>query len=170
MLRIGVRLRAELDDVFSQINRQLCQDLGAERFVTAFLGLLDPAAHRINYHSAGQAPLLHFHAQTHKFEWLDSSMLPLGIDDQAESEGGVRRMQIEPGDLIILLTDGFYEYQNPAGELLGQERIAEVILQHHPLPARELLDEILKATRAFGGAAPQLDDMTGVIIRRLPPN
>src|SRR5207253_2312134 len=110
------------DDVFSQINRQLCQDLGAERFVTAFLGLLDLSSHSINYQSAGQGPLLHFHAQTHGFEWLDSSMPPLGIMDEPISEGA-KSMQVEPGDLIVLLTDGFYEYQNAQHEQLGKERI-----------------------------------------------
>ncbi|HTL27598.1 MAG TPA: SpoIIE family protein phosphatase, partial [Tepidisphaeraceae bacterium] len=80
MLRIGVRLRAELSNVLSQMNRQLCQDLGAERFVTAFLGLLDPSHHSVNYYSAGQAPLLHFRSRDRRIEWLDSSMLPLGID------------------------------------------------------------------------------------------
>ena len=167
MLRIGVRLRAGLEDVLSQINRQLCQDLGSERFVTAFLGLLDPAAHRINYHSAGQAPLLHFHAQNHRFEWLDSSTLPLGVDADASSDG-VQSMQMSPGDLIVLLTDGFYEYRNPAGKLFGQDRVAEIILQHHHRPARELLDELLNATRDFAAGAPQADDMTALIIRRLP--
>ena len=135
MLRIGLRLRAELEDVLMQINRQLCQDLGAGRFVTAFLGLLDPTAHRINYHSAGQGPLLHFHAKSHTFQWLDSSMLPLGVEEDAISDG-VQHMHLEPGDLIILLTDGFYEYQNAQGELFGQERVAEIILRHHHRTAR----------------------------------
>ena len=45
--------RAGLSSVFNQINRQLCQDLGAERFVTAFLGVLDPGGHCVNYRSAG---------------------------------------------------------------------------------------------------------------------
>src|SRR5947208_8307576 len=112
MLRIGVSLRAGLDDLFAQINRQLCADLGCERFVTAFMGLLDLSAHRINYHSAGQGPLLHFHVADGSFEWLSSSMLPLGIDTNAQSEG-VRSMKVAPGDLIVLLTDGFFEYQNP---------------------------------------------------------
>jgi len=168
MLRIGVRLRAELEDVLMQINRQLCQDLGAGRFVTAFLGLLDPTTHRINYHSAGQAPLLHFHAKTHTFQWLDSSMLPLGVEEEAEHDG-VQHMHLEPGDLIILLTDGFYEYQNDSGELFGQERVAEIILKHHHRPAREMLSELLAATREFAGGAPQLDDMTGLIISRMAP-
>jgi phosphoserine phosphatase len=167
MLRIGVRLQAGLENVFSQINRQLCQDLGAERFVTAFLGLLDPAAHRIDYHSAGQGPLLHFHASEHRFEWLDSSMPPLGVDEDPPNDG-VQRMTIEPGDLIILLTDGFYEYQDTQHELFGRERVANIILTHHHRPPREILNELLEATRQFAGGAPQMDDMTGVIIRRLP--
>ena len=167
MIRIGVQLRAELDEVFGQINRQLCHDLGHQRFVTAFLGLLDLTCHNINYHSAGQAPLLHFHGKNHHLEWLDSSMLPLGIDEDPHSEGE-KRMQIEPGDMIVLLTDGFYEFQDSKGELFGRDRIGEVILQHHHQPARDVLNEIMAATRRFAGDALQLDDMTAIVIRRLP--
>ena len=167
MLRIGVRLGVGLEAVFSQINRQLCQDLGSDRFVTAFLGLLEPSSHTIKYHSAGQAPLLHFHAQSHRFEWLNSSMIPLGIMEEAESDG-VQLMLMDPGDLIILLTDGFYEFQNDRDQYFGQERVAEIVLRHHHRPAQELLHEILAATQAFSGGAAQMDDMTGLIIRRLP--
>jgi serine phosphatase RsbU (regulator of sigma subunit) len=169
MLRIGVRLQAALEDVFAQINRQLCQDLGSDRFVTAFLGMLDPNAHHISYHSAGQGPLLHFHAQNHRCEWLDSSMLPLGVEEDPMSEG-VQSMQMAPGDLIVLLTDGFYEYHNPDREQLGMERIADIILKHHHRPARELLQEILDATTQFARGAPQMDDMTALIIKRLEPS
>jgi serine phosphatase RsbU (regulator of sigma subunit) len=167
MLRIGVRLRAGLDDVFAQINRQLCQDLGADRFVTAFLGLLDPSGHSIDYHSAGQGPLLHFRAKNHQFDWLDTSMPPLGVDEDPISDG-VRRIHMQPGDLLVLLTDGFYEYHNPQREQFGQQRVADVILRHHHLTPRQLLHELLEATQAFAGGAPQMDDMTAVIIRRLP--
>lgn len=168
MLRIGVRLRADLDKVFAQINRQLCQDLGSDRFVTAFLGLLDPSNHCIRYQSAGQGPLLHFHARNHRFEWLDSSMLPLGIDEDPTSDGTLH-MQLEPGDLIILLTDGFFEFQNPEQEMFGREKVAEIILKHHHQPARELLNRLLEATKEFARGAPQMDDMTALIIRRLEP-
>ena len=166
MLRIGVRLRAQLDDVFSQINRQLCQDLGSERFVTAFLGLLDPASHSIRYESAGQGPILHFHAATRRFQWLDSSMPPLGILEQPINTGS-SRLQLEPGDVMILLTDGFYEYQDNSDNFFGKERVAEIVLRYHDRPARELLNELLAATQQFAHGAPQLDDMTGLVIRRL---
>ena len=167
MLRIGVRLRAGLDHVLSQINRQLCQDLGADRFVTAFLGLLDPASHSVNYHSAGQAPLLHFRARDRHLYWLDSSTLPLGIDEDPYDEG-VQRILLEPGDLLVLLTDGFYEFENGAGHQFSRTRVAEVILAHHDQTAKVVLAELLEATKAFGGGAPQLDDMTALIIKRLP--
>lgn len=167
MLRIGVRLRAGLEAVFSQINRQLCQDLGSGRFVTAFLGLLDPLKHRIDYHSAGQGPLLHFHAATGQFQWLECSMLPLGVAEDAMSDG-VKTMTIAPSDLIVLLTDGFYEYQGPNDDQFGRERVAEVVFRCRDLPAREVLNEVLAAIRAFSKNAPQLDDMTALIIRRLP--
>lgn len=166
MLRIGVSLRAGLDDLFAQINRQLCVDLGCERFVTAFMGLLDLSAHQINYHSAGQGPLLHFHVADGRFEWLSSSMLPLGVVEDAHSDG-VRSMAVAPGDLIVLLTDGFFEYESPDGEMFGSTRVAEIIRANHHRPAREILTAILTAIREFARGAPQLDDMTGLVIRRL---
>jgi phosphoserine phosphatase len=144
----------------------LCADLGCERFVTAFMGLLDLSAHRINYHSAGQGPLLHFHVDGARFEWLNSSMLPLGVLEDALSDG-VRSMRVMPGDLIVLLTDGFFEFANPEGELFGQARVAEIIRANHHRPAREILSAILSAIREFARGAPQLDDMTGLVIRRL---
>jgi phosphoserine phosphatase len=76
-------------------------------------------------------------------------------------------MQLEPGDLLILLTDGFYECQDPDHQLFGAERVAEVVLKHHHLTARELLNELLAATTSFARGAPQMDDMTAVIVRRL---
>lgn len=167
MLRIGVRLRAELENVFAQMNRQLCQDLGSERFVTAFLGLLDPAAHVVNYHSAGQAPLLHFRARDKHLDWLGPSMVPLGIDEEPQSDG-VQRILMEPGDLVVLLTDGFYEFQDGTGELFSAERVAEVIIKHHDQPSKVILSELLTATRSFAKGAPQLDDMTALIVKRLP--
>jgi serine phosphatase RsbU (regulator of sigma subunit) len=165
MFRMGVRLHAGLDDVFSQINHQLCQDLANGRFVTAFVGLLDTAQHQIEYHSAGQGPLLCFRRARGEFEWLDTTMLPLGINEDPMS-GGLRRLALECGDVLVLLTDGFYECVNASGELLGENRIVEVIRQNHDGSAADLLNQILFTTRDFAGGAEQRDDMTAVVIRR----
>ncbi|HTL28926.1 MAG TPA: SpoIIE family protein phosphatase, partial [Tepidisphaeraceae bacterium] len=83
-------------------------------------------------------------------------------------DDGVQHIALEPGDLLVLLTDGFYEFKNNNNEQFTDERVAEVILTHHTEAAKEILSHLLAATRAFGNGAPQADDMTALIIKRQP--
>src|SRR4029077_17925606 len=62
MLRMAFRLGADLETAFTQVNNQLAATLADDRFITAFIGLLDAATHRMRFHSGGQAPILHFQA------------------------------------------------------------------------------------------------------------
>jgi phosphoserine phosphatase len=57
MLRMAFRLGADLETAFLQVNNQLAATLADDRFITAFIGLLDPATHRMRFHSGGQAPI-----------------------------------------------------------------------------------------------------------------
>src|SRR5688572_22965689 len=166
MLRMGLRLRGSLRNVLDQMNHQLCADLDAGRFVTALLGRLDPHAHRFDYDAAGQAPLLHYHAAERRVEWRDASVLPLGVADDPMDDP-IETMHLAPGDVIALLTDGFYEYVGPGGAMFEKERVAELVAAHHCRPAREILDSILAAVHEFAQGAPQLDDMTAVVIKRI---
>ncbi len=166
MLRIGLRLDASLEDLLWQVNAQLHQDLGSSRFVTAFLGILDPVGHRVSYHSAGQGPLLHFHAKDRRFEWLASSMPPLGVLAGAETDGP-HCIMLEPGDCLALLTDGFYEYRDSQRQLFGKTRVMQTVLNFQNRPAAELLGQLYADIQGFAAGELQLDDMTGVIIRRL---
>jgi phosphoserine phosphatase len=165
MVRIGVRVRAGLDDLLLHINRQVCEDLDSSRFVTAFLGMLDPVNHRVAYHSAGQGPLLHYHAADRRCEWLDASTLPLGILPDMAVEP-VAPLALAPGDALVLLTDGFYEYQDRAGNQLGKDRIGGVVDARRDDGARQTLDALIEEVRTFAAGAPQLDDLTAVIIKR----
>jgi serine phosphatase RsbU (regulator of sigma subunit) len=166
MLRIGVRLGGSLRNVLDQMNRQLCADLGAGRFVTAFLGRLDPAAHRLDYDAAGQAPMLHYHAADKRAEWRDASVLPLGVMDELMPDA-IETMHIEPGDVVALLTDGFYEYIGPGDAMFEKERVAELVIAQHCRPAHEILDAVLAAVKDFAKGCPQLDDMTAIVIKRV---
>jgi serine phosphatase RsbU (regulator of sigma subunit) len=166
MLRMGLRLRGSLRNVLDQMNRQLCADLDAGRFVTALLGRLDPHAHRFDYDAAGQAPLLHYHAPERRVEWRDASVLPLGVADDPMDDP-IETMHLAAGDVIALLTDGFYEYVGPGGTMFEKERVAELVAAHHCRPAREILDAILAAVREFAQGTPQLDDMTAIVIKRI---
>ena len=75
-----------------------------------------------------------------------------------------------PGDVLGLISDGIYEYEDESGRQFGQERVARVIREHHQQPMTEVVEALLHAARAFGGDAPQTDDITIVLVlvRRLP--
>lgn len=166
MLRIALRYSDDLDTLFAHINSQLTADLASNRFITAFLGVLDPSRHSVQYHAPGQGPLLHFHAQSGRCQWLNASTVPMGIMD-APPMDRPDPIVMAPGDLLVLLTDGFYEYQDMAEQQFGRERIGEVISQCYNVPADTIVDRLVRETRRFAGGAPQLDDLTAVIIKRL---
>jgi len=75
MFRMGLLLGAGLEELMAKINIQLNSDLPSGRFVTAFAGILDGSTHTICYHSAGQAPLIHYRAAQDRVEWLEASAL-----------------------------------------------------------------------------------------------
>ena len=167
MLRVAERMGAGLDDAFRHINDQLCADLPEDRFVTAFLGRLDPRGHTIDYHSGGQGPLLHFHAADDACDLFPPTTFPMGAVSLPALKPP-ERVHLRPGDVFALLSDGIYEYQNAAGEQFGDEGVAAVLRAHRDAPLAQMLEALLRAVRAFGAGAPQLDDITAVLIRRLP--
>jgi phosphoserine phosphatase len=71
-----------------------------------------------------------------------------------------------PGDALILLSDGFFEYGNAGGEQFGEERVRAIVEAHHGRTATALLDCVLQGLDAFAGGASQEDDMTAVLVRR----
>ncbi len=167
MLRIAVRLGADLGAAFRHINDQLVDDLPDNRFVTAFLGLLDTEQHRIHYHAGGQGPLLHFHAALGKCDWMGASTIPMGMV-AGMPVPPPRAVELEPGDILALLTDGIYEYENARSRPFGEDRVAELVRRHQHEPMAVLLEIIVREVDRFAGRAPQKDDMTILLVRRLP--
>ena len=166
MLRIGLRLGADLDAAFTHINDQLVDDLADNRFVTVFLGVFDAAAHRIVYHSAGQGPLLHFHAATGRCEWAGASTMPMGFMSGLRLTTA-RAFELAPGDILGLLTDGIYEAENLAEEQFGQARVEALVREHGSGSMQELMARVTAEVDAFREGAAQADDMTMVWVRRL---
>jgi len=167
MLRMAVRLGADLDAAFRHINDQLVEDLPDNRFVTAFLGLLDTESHRVIYHAGGQGPLLHFHAVSGECEWLGASTIPMGFMT------GMRLPEpcshdLAPGDILGLITDGIFEYENALSEAFGQSRVGDLVRSHQQESMSRLMELIVREVERFGGMVPQIDDMTMLLVRRLP--
>lgn len=166
MLRVALRLGAELDEAFVHINDQLCEDLPDDRFVTGFFGILDANANIVRFHSGGQGPIMHYHAASGTYDWHPASTFPLGYMTQT-SLAPATELEMAPGDILGLISDGIYEYEDASGEQFGQYRLAEVVDGHRQSSMDTLVQEIMLAARRHGGKVPQADDITIVLLKRL---
>lgn len=166
MVRVALRLGADLDAIHTHVNNQLLHDLPDDRFVSAFLGLLDARTHEVKYHAAGQGPLLHLHADSGQVSWYGATTIPMGALALAEPDAS-HAIQLAPGDVLGLISDGVYEYENGAHKQFGEQRVAELIGRLQQEPMRKVAEALLTELRKFGGDARQADDITIVLLRRL---
>jgi sigma-B regulation protein RsbU (phosphoserine phosphatase) len=89
--------------------------------------------------------------------------VPLGFDYSIEYDSFQRR--IEPGQVIVIGTDGIWEARNKAGEMFGKEALMEIIRNNHSVSARKIVDSVTESLKQFrGGKAPE-DDITLVVIK-----
>jgi phosphoserine phosphatase RsbU/P len=165
MLRMAFRMGADLETAFRQANNQLEGYLADDRFITAFIGLLDPAAHKLRFHSGGQAPILLFDAGARECRRYKPTSFPLAAMPLKALRPALE-IDLAPGDILVLLSDGIYEYRNAGGEEFGEVRVETLLARHNDLPASELAAKILGAVQAFAGNAMQEDDMTVVLVKR----
>lgn len=165
MLRMAFRLGADLETAFTQVNNQLADTLPDDRFITAFIGLLDATTHRVRFHSGGQGPILHFQAATGTCARHKPTSFPLAAMPLTQLRPAVS-LEMQPGDVLVLLSDGIYEYCNAAREEFGQQRVRDLLAAHHSRPAAELCAILLDSVRQFANGAPQEDDMTVVLVKR----
>jgi phosphoserine phosphatase len=164
LVRAMLSITDDLRKVCDAVNRLLAADLESRRFVTAFLGVLDPQRHCVDYVSAGQGPLLH--VSRRGVESLSASGVPLAIMEGFAYELPPP-LRFEPGDLLLLLTDGFYEAADPAGALFGEERVSKVARRHAASPLSGLIERLDEAVGQFVAGGPQADDLTAVLVRRM---
>lgn len=165
LLRSAASLSNEMSEIVQLVNKLLAQDLPGNRFSTAFLGLLDAAKHSLVYASAGQGPILFYDAQTKKVEPLEVTGIPLGIMEEFEYEVAEGR-SLQSGDIILLLTDGFYEWTNPEGDQFGADRTTQILLKSASQPAKKILEVVHDEVRKFVKDSRQADDLTAIIIKR----
>jgi phosphoserine phosphatase len=165
MLRMAFRLGAELETAFLQVNNQLAATLADDRFITAFIGLLDPANHRMRFHSGGQAPILHFKAASGTCARYNPTSFPLAAMPLSTLRPAIV-VDMMPGDILVLLSDGIYEYPDRHNELFGEDRVEAVLRVHHGRRMSELSGILLDAVQAFAQGTPQEDDITIVLVKR----
>ncbi len=168
MLRMAVRSGTSLEHIVHNVNQQLCDDLYGGRFITAWLAILDSKSGMLTSFSAGQAPLLHFHAESLRTEILEADAPPFGIlRDLAVPLNPGRIMQ--SGDVFAVLSDGILEMTNAAGEPFGIDRAVDIILRHLDGTAGLIVTRLRQAIAQFSPGMKSLDDRTAVIVKREHP-
>jgi hypothetical protein len=152
------------DRVLGATNRAVVTDREpADGMVTMFCGVLDARNHRLEYANAGHNPPLL--SRDGQVEWLKRGGVPLAV---LEDEGyGVSDVELAPGDTLIMFTDGVVEAFDPQRQLFEIGRLEAVIRSHAGQPSEDLIEAIVSAVRAFRAEAPQSDDLTVLVLRRL---
>ena len=165
MLRMAFQLGADLETAFMQVNNQLAATLADDRFITAFIGLLDVTTHSVRFHSGGQAPILHFQAAAGTCVRHDPTSFPLAAMPLATLKPAVN-VDLLPGDILVLLSDGVYKYHDVMGEAFGEQRVDQILKANLAKSVAELSAILFAAIHAFAKGAPQEDDITMVLVKR----
>ena len=116
MFRVAFRLGANLDQAYVHVNNQMVEDLPEDRFVTAFLGFLDHQSHRLRYHSAGQAPILHWRSGPNACDWHGPTTFPLGSLD-VERAGADMTLSMAPSKPLSNFAIMFFSEVHVASEI-----------------------------------------------------
>ncbi|MFO7694320.1 MAG: SpoIIE family protein phosphatase [Vicinamibacterales bacterium] len=156
-------------DLLISANRLISMHLDSRSFITMTYAVIDPAAGVMTYARAGHTPLLHLPAGGSRASLLapDGLVLGLRIDDGERFVGLLSEvtLQLHPGDLLVLFTDGISEAMNDRADCFGEAQLAELVEEHGHLPIGELRERILREIAAFVGGAPQHDDMTMILMK-----
>lgn len=164
--RSGFAAHADLFHVLKQINASIARDLDPTRFIT-FAGIASsPDTGELEILSAGHGPLLLYSAAGDSFREIESQGVPLGILPEFTSDPP-SKIRLEKGDIFLLITDGFVEYENPAQEEFGKRRLEQAVRDSHTSPPDQIIKSLYEAVLAFSNGAKQKDDLTAVLIKRI---
>jgi PAS domain S-box-containing protein len=163
-LRVLAGRREDVGEILTRANGVLSEDVGSERFVTLFIARLDPTSRAVSYASAGHPPAHVLDCEGKVKQTLPRTGIPLGMRPDTKYTSSPEFV-LQPGEMMVLLTDGIEECLSPEGEFFGTERALQVAREHRNQPAQRIVDELYQAVRKFSGNAAQTDDVTAIIVK-----
>jgi sigma-B regulation protein RsbU (phosphoserine phosphatase) len=159
-------------DLLISANRLISMHLDSRSFITMTYAVIDPAAGVMTYARAGHTPLLYLPGDggaggRTQILVPDGLVLGLRIDDGERFDALLveATLQLRPGDLLVLFTDGISEAMNEHADCFGESQLAELVEEHGHLAIAELRERVLREIDAFVGGAPQHDDMTMILLK-----
>jgi sigma-B regulation protein RsbU (phosphoserine phosphatase) len=163
-LRVNFRHHGiDLGLLFSEINRDLVRDTGADKFVTLFLGVLDDNSRSLTWAAGGHDPAVWYHAERDAIEELPNTGMLMGMFEEARFERA-GPVHLKPGDVVAIGTDGIWESRDPEGNFFGKERFYEAIRRTSG-SAEDICSAVMKKVGDFCRSAPRQDDITLVVLK-----
>jgi serine phosphatase RsbU (regulator of sigma subunit)/pSer/pThr/pTyr-binding forkhead associated (FHA) protein len=151
------------DEICAKTSRRLYMKTPPERYVTAFIAVIDPASGKFSYTNAGHNPGLLFRKDG-SVQRLEANGLPIGLFPVVDYEKV--ETTLSPGELLVLYTDGITEAANPKGDEFGLDRLQAAVKPHTGEPLVAIAVAIETAVEVFADGTPFGDDRTMVMLRR----
>lgn len=150
----------------SEVSERILSDTRGNMFVTTFYGILEPGTGRLIYANAGHPPgilVTNLRGRV-SFERLRPTGMALGVSEQASWKQ--KMVRFNPGDMLVLYTDGISEAQNPQGEYFGEDGLIDAALELYGQPAGAVCQGLVDAVQDYTHNAPRQDDIALIVIRR----
>jgi len=165
IVRASVGRAPSPTDGIAHANRLICVDSTRGMFVTLFYALLDPTIGEMTYVNAGHNPPLLCRADQDQLTQLARTGMALGVVEDTPFEQ--HTLRLNPGDFIVLYTDGVTDATDAHLQDFGMERLRRVILEHRHAPAADVMAALEQAIGDFAGSTAPFDDMAMVVIKCL---
>jgi serine phosphatase RsbU (regulator of sigma subunit) len=149
----------------SRINRTVCQNVPSNKYVTFFMGSLDPPSGVVSYVNAGHNPPLLVRADG-SVDTLAEGGMVLGFVDPTDYGEGTA--ELRPGDMLVVFSDGVTETWSAADEEYGEARLAELLVRERNLGPEALQAALLEELDDFARGTKATDDRTLIVIKRMP--
>jgi phosphoserine phosphatase RsbU/P len=160
-------------DLLIEVNRIISEHLDSRSFITITYAVIELHAGTMTFCRAGHTPLIFLPGPSSKMPSAqvltpNGMVLGLRIEGAADKFAELleqERVELSPGDVIVLYTDGITEAMNPNSDLFGEGRLSRIVEEHGHLDSDELRERIMREIEAFVGSADQHDDMTMILLK-----
>ena len=161
-LRARLQLESDLARLADEVDHDVEANTPPEVYITLFVAILNPPRRELRYVNAGHNPQFLLRANG-GIERLESTGLPVGLLPGRGFEE--RAVQVDPGDLLFLYTDGAVEAPNEAGDMFDADRLQQALVAASAAGIDEVLVSVEQAIRDFRGSAEPADDATMMALR-----
>jgi serine phosphatase RsbU (regulator of sigma subunit) len=163
--RANFNARDDLQTMLRNINQSFAEDLTPERFATFVAALCQEGSDEVEILSAGHGPIFVYSSEDQSFTFLEAQALPLGILPDLWQAVPVK-LRMKAGDMLLLITDGFFEWENTNAEQFGAERLAAAVRHFSDREPEVIIAELYDSVLKFAQGTAQQDDLTAVLIKR----